>query len=89
MSNYIRKLRQKTNTDCLLKTIEDIQLDVLKILDNITLLANSTRKTSEEKIKLIKQYVKEQHDIIDKDINIHSDEECKIIELSREKQPNR
>ena len=55
------------------EAIEEVQLSVLEILDNIILLTNSTRKTDEEKLKLIKAYAKHNRSVISADIAIHND----------------
>lgn len=62
--------------------LEEIQLAVLEIIDNFTLLANSKRYNDKEKLEKITEYAKEQHDIIYKEICIYNDsKEDKIIEL--------
>ena len=61
--------------------IEEIQYSMLEIINNVTLLCNSERKTAKEKVSLIKQYMYELYDEISEDIAIHNDEEDKIIEL--------
>lgn len=55
------------------EAIEEVQLSVVEILDNIILLTNSTRKTDEEKVKLIREYAKYQRSVISADIAIHND----------------
>lgn len=57
---------------------EEIQTAVLDIFDNESAILNLEDKTAEEKVEMLKQYVKEQHSIICSDIAIH---EGKIIEL--------
>ena len=63
--------------------IEEIQYSMLDIINNVTLLCISERKTAEEKVSLIKQYMDELYDEISEDIAIHNDEEDKIIELAQ------
>lgn len=60
--------------------IEEMQLAVLDVFNNITVLLNSEKRTSDEKVKLLKEYVKEQSSILCSDIAIHNDAD-KIIEL--------
>lgn len=55
------------------EAIEEVQLSVVEILDNIILLTNSTRKTDEEKVKLIREYAKYNRSVISADISIHND----------------
>ena len=68
--------------------IEEIQYSMLEVINNVTLLCNSERKTAKEKVSLIKQYMNELYDEIRGDIAIHNDEEDKIIELVQAPQQN-
>ncbi len=68
--------------------IEEIQYSMLEVINNVTLLCNSERKTANEKVSLIKQYMYELYDEISEDIAIHNDEEDKIIELVQAPQQN-
>ena len=67
--------------------IEEMQLAVLDVLNNMTVLLNSNKKTSDEKVKLLKEYVKEQSTILSSDLAIHNDSD-KIIELDSDQTEN-
>ncbi len=55
--------------------IEDMQNSILDVFNNMAVVLNSERKTSDEKVDLLKQYVKEQSSILCADIAIHNDNE--------------
>lgn len=57
------------------ENFEDMQNAILEIFNNMTVLLNSEKKTSDEKVKLLKLYVKEQSSILCSDIAIHNDNE--------------
>ena len=67
--------------------IEEMQLAVLDVFNNMTVLLNSEKKTSDEKVKLLKEYVKEQSTILCSDLAIHNDSD-KIIELDSDQTEN-
>lgn len=67
--------------------IEDMQCSILEVFNNMSVLLNSETKTSDEKVKLLKQYVKEQTSILCSDIAIHNDSD-KIIELDSDQTEN-
>lgn len=66
---------------------EEMQLSVLDVFNNITVLLNSEKRTSDEKVEIVKLYVKEQTSILCSDIAIHNDSD-KIIELDSDQTEN-
>lgn len=54
---------------------EEIQFSILDIFNNMSVILNSDSKTSDTKVNLLKQYVKEQTSMICSDISIHNDNE--------------
>ena len=59
---------------------EEIQFSILDIFNNMSVILNSDSKTSDTKVNLLKQYVKEQTSMICSDISIHNDNELDQLE---------
>ncbi len=66
---------------------EEMQLAVLDVLNNMTVLLNSEKRTSDEKVEILRLYVKEQTSILCSDLSIHNDSD-KIIELDSDQTEN-